>query len=116
MSRRSTREAGRPKGTLNTDLPPPTVPGELKMGCLEHLHVLANIQISTYAVFEYDPQEYYELDLQIFLSNLVTATNYSNYDPTVYVMSYASFYSGSPGFYTKVKGNLDIQIAQGLGD
>ena len=30
MSRRSTRGGGRPKGTPNTDLPPPTVPGELK--------------------------------------------------------------------------------------
>jgi len=54
-------------------------------------------------------------DLEIFLSNLVTVTNAGNYDPTMYVMSDAQEYQGSPNFDDDGEGNLDVQVAQGLG-
>ncbi|CZR69474.1 uncharacterized protein PAC_19374 [Phialocephala subalpina] len=130
IKRSSNRWGGRPEMTPNTNLPPPIIPGKLTkrdsggyfiglgnfqlLSCPEHPRLLADIPRSTYAVVEYNSQGYYAPDLFSFLANLVTVTNYANYDPTVYVMSDANMYQGSPNFDDYGEGNLDVQVAQGL--
>ncbi|KAF8846530.1 hypothetical protein BDZ45DRAFT_755995 [Acephala macrosclerotiorum] len=137
IKRSSNRWGGRPKMTPNTNLPPPIIPGKLTkrdsrgsslgwdisncinnmtLACFRALYNMPNgtLQQSTYAVVEYNSQGYYAPYLFSFLANLVTVTNYANYDPTVYVMSDANMYQGSPNFDDDGEGNLDVQVAQGL--
>ena len=55
--------------------------------------------------------------MELFLYNLVTSTNYANYDPTLYVMSDASFQNSNAITEDNyLEGNIDVQIAQGLGE
>ena len=50
----------------------------------------------------------------MYLYNFVTAENYGD-EPTVYVMEDASFQTNSESLSNDGEGNLDVQLALGLG-